>query len=131
MITMYCQCWVRPYQGCMVLQGIVAGLGWLAWYFHRRARRPGELVSLRCISNRRASLSPRNLPALWRSGTKATSVAILLVRQPHRHQRPTPHIILALAVRWTRVAARALRMLDWAYLGLYGLYEPIWPIWPI
>ena len=65
------------------------------------------------LSNHRDSLGPRNQPALWRSGTKATSVAILLVWAADREQRTgTSCTILARAVRWTRVAALALRMLD-------------------
>ena len=77
------------------------------------------------VSNSRASDGALNEPALWRSGTKVTSVAILLVRTAYRQQRTGTSIaILAPAAVHGPIVAVALRMLDMAYMAVYGLYSP-------
>ena len=47
----------------------------------------GSMYSSLLVSNRQDSLGARDRLALWRSGTKVTSVAILLIRTAHRQQR--------------------------------------------
>ena len=80
------------------------------------------------VSNSRPRWVRLNLTALWRSGTKATSVAILLVRKSHRQQHPAPQVYTSIespldpgSARCTAYAGTSRIQPYRAHMSLYEL----------